>query len=249
MKKYISLVWLVLMIGVLAACGNNDDQDVITEPPDFENEQLTVELTVTNEVEVDETVDMSALVTIGDRKIDQADEVIYEIWEEGKKAESVMIDAENEGEGIYTAETSFDHDGTFHIQVHVTAEVQHSMPTEVVTVGDGGEYEESDEADYHTEGFGMDFMKPANVEAGKESALRVHIELHDEALEELDVRYEIWHEDNEDKHDWVDATEESAGEYNASYTFEEAGEYTIVIHVEDDEELHEHEEHILEVIE
>lgn len=249
MKKYISLVWLVLMIGVLAACGNNDDQDVITEPPDFENEQLTVELTVTNEVEVDETVDMSALVTIGDRKIDQADEVIYEIWEEGKKAESVMIDAENEGEGIYTAETSFDHDGTFHIQVHVTAEVQHSMPTEVVTVGDGGEYEESDEPDYHTEGFGMHFMKPANVEAGEEGSLLVHIELHDDALEDLDVRYEIWHENNEDKHDWVDATEESAGEYNASYTFEEAGEYTIVIHVEDDEELHEHEEHILEVIE
>ncbi len=236
---------MIVVVGMLVACSDNEEHEVITEP--LELEQLMVDLTVTNEVEVDETVDMSAFVTIGDRKIDEADEVVYEIWEEGKKSESVTIDSNNEGEGIYTAETSFEHDGLYHIQVHVTAEVQHAMPVETVTVGDGGEYEESDEPEYHTEGFAMHFMKPANVEVGKEDSLLVHIELNDEALEELDVRYEIWHEGDPDKHDWIEATEENAGEYNALYTFVEKGKYTIVIHVEDDDELHEHEEHIIEV--
>lgn len=245
LKRFIAVIAIGLVMGILAACGKEDDHEVITEP--LELEQISVELTVTNEVEIDETVHMSSLVKIGDRKIDQADEVVYEIWEEGKKAESVTIDSVNEGEGVYTAETSFDEDGLFHIQVHATAEMQHSMPIETVTVGDGGEYEESDEPDYHTEGFAMHFMKPANVEAGNEGSLLVHVELEDEALEDLDVRYEIWHENNPDQHDWVDATEENAGEYHASYIFEEAGAYTIVIHVEDDDELHEHEEHVIEI--
>lgn len=245
MKRLVLVVVIGLVMGIVTACGKEDDHEVIAEPPELE--QISVELTVTNEVDVDETVHMSSLVKIGDRKIDDADEVVYEIWEEGKKDESVTIDSVNEGEGIYTAETSFDEDGLFHIQVHATAEMQHSMPIETVTVGDGGTYEESTESDYHTEGFAMHFMKPTDVEAGDEGELLVHIELHEEALADLAVRYEVLHENNPDQHDWVDATEENAGEYQASYTFEEAGAYTVVIHVEGDEELHEHEEHIIEV--
>ena len=38
-----------------------------------------------------------------------------------------------------------------------------------------------------------------------------------------------------------------AGEYADSYAFAEAGPHNIQIHVEDDKELHEHEEHAIEV--
>lgn len=230
-------------MGTLVACTQKDEP--ITNVTELE--PLLVELTVTNEVEVGETVNMSSLVTMGDKKIDDADEVVYEVWEEGKKSESVMIDSVNEKEGVYTAETSFDHDGLFHIQVHVTAKGLHTMPVEQVIVGSGGEYEESSGQDYHTEGFSMHFMKPIDVTAGEEKELIVHTELDELPLEQLNVRYEIWHEGNPDQHDWVNAEETNTGEYTALYTFEEAEQYTIVIHVEDDEELHEHEEHIIEV--
>lgn len=243
MKKVWGLILSVFLVGVLAACGETEEKEVITEAPELE--PLLVDLTVTNDVEVGETVEMSALVTIGERKIDDASEVVYEVWEEGKKSDSVMIDSVNEKDGIYTAETSFDHDGLFHIQVHVTAEAQHNMPVEQVTVGDGGEYEETSGHDYHTEGFAMHFMKPTNVEAGAEKALLVHIELDETPLEEAKVRYEISRESSE-QHDWVDTKENAAGEYEAKYTFEEAEDYTIIIHVENDE-LHEHEDHVIEV--
>ena len=232
-----------MVLGTLIACTKQEEP--ITEVPELE--PLTVELTVTEAVEIGETVDMKALVTMGDEKIADADEVVYEVWEEGQKAESKMIDAVNEEEGIYTAETSFEHDGVFHIQVHVTARAQHTMPVKLVTVGDGQEYEESTGHDYHTEGFAMHFMKPVELEADTEAELTVHIELDEAPLGNLNVRYEVWHESNPDKHDWIDAEEIATGEYEALYQFLEADAYTVVIHVEDDEELHEHEEHTIEV--
>ena len=121
------------------------------------------------------------------------------------------------------------------------------MPTKVVTVGGGGEYEETEGHHYHTDGFSMHFMKPTNVDAGDDMNLVVHIELNDDSLENLNVRYEIWNESNPDQHDWVPAEELAPGEYGTPFTFTETNTYTIVIHVEDDEGLHEHEEHEIEV--
>lgn len=243
MKKKIGFLLVVAIISTLVACGKEEEPATEFELP----EPLTANLTVTEEVEVGGQVDMKTVVTIGDKKIEEASEVVYEVWEEGKKTESEMIESVNEGAGVYRAETSFEHDGLFHIQVHVTAEAQHTMPVKTVTVGDGGHYEEDAGHDYHTEGFSMHFMKPSEVKPADETELVVHIELAEEPLEELNVRYEIWHEDNPEKHDWVNAKETKAGEYTAVYEFSEEGSYTTVIHVEDDKDLHEHEEHTIKV--
>jgi len=239
------LIFSLLILAVMtAACGKDAEEEVLKAPPELHI--LEVDLSVTNEVDVDETVDMSTVVTYGDRKVDDADEVVYEVWEEGKKSESTMIESENEGDGVYTASTTFKQDGLYHIQVHVTAEDQHTMPTEDVTVGDGGDYEDVAENDYHTEGFMMHFMKPTSIDQDAASTLMVHIELNEEPLKDLQVRYEIAYED-EEEHEWVDTKETVDGEYVGEYTFDKRGQYTVVIHVEDDDELHEHEEHLIEV--
>ena len=109
-----------------------------------------MKLTVTEQVEVDGTIKMAAVVTQGDDKVDDADEVEFEVWEEGKKDESVKIESTNDKDGLYTAETSFDHDGLFHVQVHVTARGLHTMPKKEVTVGNGGNYEEATEGEVNT---------------------------------------------------------------------------------------------------
>ena len=244
MKIKIGLFLFIVILGTLVACAKEDDIPTELAPPEL----LEVELTLTEEsVEVGEKVGMEALVTQGDEKIEDADEVVYEIWEEGKQDESEKIDSVNEKKGIYTADTSFDHDGTFHIQVHVTARGLHTMPKKTVTVGDGGNYEEEEEHHHETEGFSMHFMDLDAIEAGTAEELVVRLELGDEPFEDGNVRYEIWREGNPDKHEWVDAEELTAGEYSSSYTFPEKDKYTIVIHVEDDDELHEHEEHEVEV--
>ena len=74
-----------------------------------------------------------------------------------------------------------------------------------------------------------------------------HLQEGGQPFEKAQVRYEIWNEANPDKHDWVDVEEKVAGEYTASYKFAQAGTHKIQIHVTDDNELHEHEEHAIEV--
>ena len=85
------------------------------------------------------------------------------------------------------------------------------------------------------------------MKSGESTELVVHLQVDGKPFEKARVRYEIWNEANPDKHDWVDVEESVAGEYAASYTFAQAGPYNIQIHVKDDKELHEHEEHTIEV--
>lgn len=241
MNSKIGIALLVGMLGLLGACGE-DESEPITEAPEVF--QLEADLTVTESAEVDGTIAMKAVVKQGEEKIDEADEVVYEVWEEGQKDHSEMIESVNEGEGIYTAETSFDRDGLFHIQVHVTANAQHTMPLTEVMVGDGGEYIEEQ---VQTEGFSMHFMEPEEIAVGEEIDFIVHVQMDKEALEAANVRYEIWDDSTEAAHDWIDASEETPGEYATLHTFEEAGIYILQIHVENDDGLHEHEEYEIEV--
>lgn len=234
----------MMLAAITVACGNAQEEETLKAPPELHI--LEVELSVANEVDLDEDIEISTVVTYGDRKVDNADEVVYEVWEEGKKSDSTMIESKNEGEGVYTASTSFKQDGRYHIQVHVTAEDQHAMPVEEVTVGDGGNYDDVAENDFQTEGFMMHFMKPTVIEKEEETSLLLHLDIDEEPLKDAQVRYEISYKDDK-KHDWVDTKEIADGEYSGSYIFAKSGDYTVTIHVENDEGLHEHEDHLIEV--
>jgi len=259
LKKRLGILFLSMVLIALAACGSDADENDNADTDLEELAALEVELDVSEEVDVDETVEMKAFVTYGDEEVTDADEVIFEVWEEGEKDESAMmdedgnsemIDATNHEDGTYTAETSFDHDGLYHVQVHVTAREMHTMPKKEVTVGEGGEYEEaSTDADgvFQTDGLSMEFSELEEPKAGEEVDLVTLIEMEDETLADAQVRYEIWNYDISNKHDWVDAEETETGEYSGTHTFDEAGTYTVQIHVEDDDELHEHMEYEIEV--
>lgn len=235
------------MLAMLAACGKEEtvkmDDTGVPLP-------LDVQLTVTEQVEVDGIIKMEAVVTQGEDKVDDADEVEFEVWEEGKKVDSVKIESKNDKDGLYTAETAFDHDGLFHVQVHVTARGLHTMPKKEVTVGNGGKYEEAtkgEEEHGQADGFSMHFAQAENLKSGESTEFDVHLQVDGQPLEKARVRYEIWNETNPNKRDWVDVEESVAGEYTASYTFAESGTYKIQVHVEDDKELHEHEEYAIGV--
>ena len=131
-----------------------------------------MQLTVTEQVDVNGIIKMAAVVTQGEDKVDNADEVEFEVWEEGKKDDSVKIESKNDKDGLYTAETSFDHDGLFHVQVHVTARGLHTMPKKEVTVGNGAHIEKAVEVEAehehgHADGFSMHFMEPENMKPGE----------------------------------------------------------------------------------
>ncbi|GAB3793351.1 FixH family protein [Virgibacillus kimchii] len=145
-KKMAMFVLLLILIIGLAACNGNaetDDNDNMDDPEEMP--VLEVDLQVNDSAEPGETVEMLAEVTYGDETVTDADEVDYEVWEKGERDDGYFIEAENLGDGTYTAETSFDEDGIYHVQVHVTARDMHTMPQQEVTVGEGGDYSHVDE--------------------------------------------------------------------------------------------------------
>ena len=100
---------------------------------------------------------------------------------------------------------------------------------------------------FHMEGFDMHVTELEDVIVSEQNTLEVYISLDEAELKDADVRYEIWQENDRDNTDWIDAEEVAAGNYIADYTFEETGLYNIQVHVEDDEDLHEHLEYEVNV--
>ncbi|MUK90210.1 hypothetical protein GMD78_17700 [Ornithinibacillus sp. L9] len=261
-KKTIWIFSLILFFSTILVACNDEEKDMNEMPEEDDMAILEVDLQVPDSVEVNETLEMKAVVTYGDEMVSDADEVEYEVWEEGQQEDSYRIEATNHGDGTYTAETSFEQDGIFHIQVHVTARDLHTMPKQEVTVGEGGEYpdeEDQDSTDEHhdesghshseeaSEGFTMEFTELDPVQVMEEINLTVQLKMDNKSLTNAKVQYEIWNDTISDKHEWIPAEEKNPGEYHATHQFSDPGEYNIQVHVENDEGLHEHETYELEV--
>ncbi|GGB35240.1 hypothetical protein GCM10011409_10900 [Lentibacillus populi] len=133
MKKLVMLV-LFISLAVLAACGNDDNAS-----GGDEIKMLDVVFNVPKTAKVDETVELKANVTYGDEKVKEAEEVVFEYWEKGDEDNSTKVDAKNNGDGTYTAEVAFDHEGIFEMYAHTTAEGLHKMPKKSITVEKGSD--------------------------------------------------------------------------------------------------------------
>src|SRR5699024_4109960 len=93
-----------------------------------ELKMLEVDFVVPEEADVDETVELKAIVTYGDEKVDDADEMEFEYWMEGDRDNSTFVDGENNGDGTYTVDVTFDEGGTYDMYAHTTARALHTMP-------------------------------------------------------------------------------------------------------------------------
>ncbi|PIC65131.1 hypothetical protein CSV79_02375 [Sporosarcina sp. P13] len=250
MKRFGILTLSIVMTALLAACGQ-DDVPTEAELP----EPIEVELTVPVTADVMEPVTLTTLVTQGEEKVEDATEVEYEIWQEGKKEDSISVETTNDKEGLYSATTTFENNGVYHVQVHVTARDMHVMPVKQIQIGEVNveghvEGHKSHEAtDGHhdhstTEGLSIHFVQPEAAKVDAETELMTHVQLEGKALENTKVRYEIADLANEIQ--WVDTKETKPGEYTADHSFTEVGTYKVTIHIENDT-IHEHEEHKVEV--
>jgi len=128
MKKLLLVVVpsLLLMVGCTSAPEEETSLEIVE-----------VEMEFPENVKEEEEVVVNTLVTQGEEKVEDAKEVQIEIWnvEKGKE-NSVLLDAEHVGDGVYEVKHSFDEKGVFRVQSHVTARDMHVMPTKQMVVGD-----------------------------------------------------------------------------------------------------------------
>ena len=129
MKKF---VWFGLPFLLLGACGSEQSASSGAGDP---IQEVMVEFNTEQQAEPAEDIVLSITLTQGDQAVEDADEVVYEVWESGDRNNSEMIPAEHTEDGVYEAETSFEEEGLYYMQAHATARSLHVMPKQEITVG------------------------------------------------------------------------------------------------------------------
>jgi len=128
MKKLLLVVvpLLLMVVGCTSAPEEKTSMEIVE-----------VEMGIPENVTEQEEVVVKTLVTQGEEKVEDAKEVQFEIWnvEKGKE-NSVLLDAEHVGDGVYEVKHSFEDKGVYRVQSHVTARDMHVMPTKQMVVGD-----------------------------------------------------------------------------------------------------------------
>ncbi|MBB6452345.1 hypothetical protein HNQ94_000790 [Salirhabdus euzebyi] len=133
MKKFMFLFGCLLFI--LTACNgsNNSNEDPDTQVKGATSEMLDVLIRVPETVTADEEVTIEALVTQGDDLVENADEVVFEVWRSGED-DREMMESIHQGDGVYSINTIFDEQGTYFVVAHATARNMHHMPRQEITV-------------------------------------------------------------------------------------------------------------------
>ncbi|MFY0546265.1 FixH family protein [Brevibacillus sp. H7] len=237
MKKLVMIVIAGLLL--LAGCG--------TEEQSFEPAgPIEVALSIQPEAPtLHENATFSVTVTQNGALVDDAKEVKFELWKEGQEPHE-MLPAQPQGQGVYSVQKAFAEPGTYYVMYHVTARDFHSMKKQTFTVtggqpqpqptaghAHGTDHHHGDGVDYH---FQPDSPVPANVSI----RWSVHLAKEGQLLDKAAVQFEYW-KNGEEKHQFVDAKEASAGEYRAQVTLPAPGGYTFKVHVEKGT-IHDHKE-------
>ena len=130
MKKW--LYSLVAVPFVLFGCGEEEVETLETaEVPAFVEVQIQTE----EQLNVGE-VQLAARVTQDEEVVNDAQEIMFEVWESGFRDEGDMLDGQLTEDGIYVADYTFDHDGVYYMFAHTTARGMHVMPKQKLIVGE-----------------------------------------------------------------------------------------------------------------
>lgn len=137
MKRILLGLLTVLVISVLAACGNDkkeEEQNHSEHKSSDKPQALEVALNVPKEAKSGEDVELSAEVTLGKEKVKDADEVMFEIVKDGDKGSSEMKKVKENKDGVYKLKYKFKDAGKYNVTSHVTARDQHTMPNKDIDV-------------------------------------------------------------------------------------------------------------------
>jgi hypothetical protein len=126
MKKL--MIVTLAIVALLVGCAKSETKD---ETP----KMLDVNLTVNPEKgKPGENIHFEANVMYGKEKVNDVDEVIFEIWR-SQSDKHEKIKASHGENGIYKISKTFSEEGTYYVYSHVTAKRTHVMPKKEFVVG------------------------------------------------------------------------------------------------------------------
>ncbi|MFY3791759.1 FixH family protein [Ureibacillus sp. MALMAid1270] len=136
MKKWLFSFVAVPFVLVGCSSGEQTDQaDLNNSEIDVAALEVKVDILTPEKVALNETVELAAHVHQNNKNLDDAT-VKFEVWESGYRDEGQMIEGKLDADGVYKAETTFDHDGVYFMYAHTTASNgMHVMPKQQLVVG------------------------------------------------------------------------------------------------------------------
>lgn len=128
--KNLKFSWIFGIVIFLAACTTEESGQ--GEMPEI----IEAEILVSEDIETGNNQQLQVLVTQGDEPVEDASEVLFELWNDTEGTDSERAEAIHIGEGIYQIEEIFENTGVYSVQTHVTARGLHVMPKHQFHVGD-----------------------------------------------------------------------------------------------------------------
>jgi tetrahydromethanopterin S-methyltransferase subunit B len=102
---------------------------------------------------VNQSITFNATVTQGKERVNDADEVTFEIWR-SMNPNHEKIDVKKGKNGVYSLTKTFQQDGTYYVISHITARGMHNMPKKEFVIGQPSE-EENSKTDNSMKGMNM----------------------------------------------------------------------------------------------
>lgn len=137
MKKIVYVCISTVLLFLLVSCSQDKPQNNAIP------KMLDVNLNINPEKgNINQPITFNAKVTQGSDNVNDADEVIFEIWR-SKDPIHEKITIKNPHNGVYSLKKSFQVEGTYYIISHVTARGLHTMPKKEFIIGSPSDKEDS----------------------------------------------------------------------------------------------------------
>ncbi|WP_404407205.1 FixH family protein [Jeotgalibacillus malaysiensis] len=128
MKKWMIGLAAAMM---LAACSQEEEQTSSDEMP----QMVEVEISVPEDAVPGEETVVQAEVTQGGEAVEDAHEVLFEIWNDATGTESERVEGTHTENGVYEVTYTFE-ESVYTVQAHTTARDMHVMPKTQFHVGE-----------------------------------------------------------------------------------------------------------------
>ncbi|WP_110928951.1 FixH family protein [Bacillus massiliglaciei] len=227
---------------ILTGCKGTEEQPEGQEVNSQVAEPMKAEIRYKGEAVEGKELIIETSVTQGEKPVDRADEVLFEIRKSGSDQRE-MIGAKYTENGSYQIMHAFPESGDYFVIAHVTAKGLHVMPEKKIKIIST---EHSAETMQHpSTDFSVEFLKSDTESGNKKMKLEARLLLDGKPLSDANVSFEVWKDGSEDSR-FIRAAEEEQGRYANLVTFDEKGTYKVQVHVEQGE-LHEHQLQTIEI--
>ncbi|MBM7579316.1 FixH family protein [Jeotgalibacillus terrae] len=123
--------WMIGLMAVMLLAACSQEEEAANELP----EMVEVEIMVPEDAVPGEETVLQAEVTQGGEAVEDANEVLFEIWNDAAGTESERVEASHTENGVYEIPYTFE-ESVYTVQAHTTARDMHVMPKTQFHVGE-----------------------------------------------------------------------------------------------------------------